>query len=271
MPTRRVVGVEWRDWSDATRYPFADTAPLTNSKGDFIPDNVFLDAVIHPVGGKERAYISEVRIAGDSVTLSIGDVEERQRCQGSFSLASPPNNIRLLDRYGRSAGLLVSEASRLTVFATMRNLVEFEIGETEFAATCCIPVPDNGVRGIVLDDGTVMDGDVWLVGSGGVILKCERETVHTGTGETRDEAVIVVNVVGDPLPGIALDPLAPSPRFLERLTVMSSKWTVIGEPSSVLNVRNFELLPGSVIWPHSALRIRPTERGIRIEIAAKEG
>jgi hypothetical protein len=90
-------------------------------------------------------------------------------------------------------GVLVSEPPRLAAIISWgvgRHV--FELEQTEFCLTCQLPVPDPGVTGFRLPDGSILTGKVWFVGEDGVVLQ---GTLPTPTAP----ATVQVNVVGDPL------------------------------------------------------------------------
>lgn len=185
----------WRNTQYFSRYPFVDSATLVNSQNISISNELFDDAVIHPVGGAAGAFIGNITVVGRTITFSIYDPVNGLTCSGSYTFGSSdtvqPGLIRLLDIYNRPAGVLVSDHNRLEALVGIYGAgsYDFERTQTEFVAACVIPIPNSGVRGFLLDDGSVIGGDVWLVGENGVVL-------------SMDGGKIRVDVVGDPYAGI---------------------------------------------------------------------
>jgi len=208
--SRRVLHPEWRNSHELTNYPFHDTATLSNGV-QFIPEFTLLDAIIHPVGGQHGAYISRVDVDSEYVTVHIGDNGTQQRCYGTFQRHTTPESLRLVDNYGRPAGLLVSDGIRMAAFAAMSDGQHtFRPEHTEFVASVVMPQPAPGLRGFILDDGSVVTDDVWLMGDDGVVLRAESPTT------------IRVDVVGDPLSRRRLcDTTFEIPQFVRRITVRS--------------------------------------------------
>ena len=164
---------EYRNQRDGTNFPFAERATLTNGSRQ-LPTGLFLDASLYPVGGKAGLFLSEVEIDNQNVNLFIGNAGQTRLCSTEFSLINPPANLLVTDTLGRDAGLLISESSRLAAFQSWgAGDYLFTQDQTEFAAVVCTPLPEIALRGILLDDGTLVSGDVWLVGSEGVILSVD--------------------------------------------------------------------------------------------------
>jgi hypothetical protein len=65
----------------------------------------------------------------------------------------------------------------------------FDIGATEFAASCTISTPEPGVRGLIAAQGGLLTGDAWLVGEEGIVVALDPD----------DGTSIRVDAVGDPL------------------------------------------------------------------------
>ena len=107
---------------------------------------------------------SAAMVGPRSVTLTVGDATTPVLARSTFDPLAPPDLLELSDPYGRPAGVLVSDATRLAVFQTW-PLQEhrFAATATEFAASCVTPMPAVGVRGFTTPDGTLFTGEVWLV------------------------------------------------------------------------------------------------------------
>jgi hypothetical protein len=198
MP-ERILFPEWRKQNETTKYPFAERATLTSRAGKILLDGTFIDANLYPIGGTVGLYLSKVVVTHSTVTLYIGNEGTPERCSTTFSILSPPTTLLLLDTYERPAGVLISAEYRLGVFQALGIGTHiFERSSTEFAATVCIPVPEHGVRGILLDDGTFLTGDVWLVGDDGVVLRKQTVFQNDICGPIPN-STIRVDIVGDPL------------------------------------------------------------------------
>lgn len=183
----RVILEEWRNSGERVKYPFSDLAPLSNSYGERIDEDLFYDARLYPIGASVGVYLSRILVADAGITFFISDPERGVLASGGFKFASPPDDIALFDAYDRPAGILVSNAAKLGALANVYGEGEilFEAGDTDFAPTAVVPLPQPGVRGVLLDDGNVVAGDIYLVGVDGVVLSIE-------------DGAIRVDVIGDP-------------------------------------------------------------------------
>ena len=269
MP-QRVKHPEWRKSHEPTKYPFNDNATLVNDDGAFILNNTFLDAAFYPVGGSARGYLSRVIITATTATLWYGDDDEEERAYGEFELVAPPNELRFIDTFGRPAGLTVSESLRMSVFQSW-SIGEylFEPDQTGLVAACCMPTPELGIRGVLLDDGSVMTGDVYLVGDNGVILSCSvAELSSDCSDEPLRQHTIRVDIVGDPLwrrrecsPGSF-----ETPRFLKTLTFQRGQRHLTCGPG---NYGDIKMIVGNKLAEDTILRVRPTEQGLYMEVVGE--
>lgn len=264
-----VIAPEWRAENEPVPYPFADTATLRNGVV-FIPAELLLDAVLYPIGGSTELYLTKISVDNDIATLYIGDTSNQELMSGSFPLGTPPDNLALADQYGRPAGLLVSEAIRLSFFQGWTAGTQvFQIEQTSFATTCVIPMPDVGVRGFVLEDGSVMLGDVWFLGDDGVILT-PLTVVAQGEGvDHTPHNVIRIDVVGDPLFRRRLcDTVFVTPKFVQRITVRQGNRVFSCTPDEL---GDFKFTAGNQLANNTVLRIRPVPgRGIKIETVGQK-
>lgn len=266
MP-ERVIFPEWRDANESTNYPFSDNVSLFNGQRT-VAQGVFLDAALWPVGSTGPLYLSRVTVGRTAVTLYVGDDATPELVSGTFDFPVTKPVITLTDTYNRPAGSLVSETERLSVLAGWgTGDYTFTADQTEFVASVCFPQPGSAVRGILLDDGTLLDGEAWLVGDDGVVLR--RERVDRPDGETQD--VIRIDVVGDPLFRrrlcSSLESFA-TPRFLESLRVSDSRQTLDLLPSSAGGVR---VTANNALAKDTVLRIRSAGTEIVIEAVGNTG
>lgn len=246
MAGERILFPETRDENEFSRYPFADSATLVTNTNQTIPPETFVDASVYPIGGRERIYIQSVLVRTRLITLTLSDPRGAALCTGAFDPLDPPDYIPLADTYGRAAGVLVSEPLRLAIFSTWPvGQHTFAIGATEFAASCVIPTPEIGVRGLLTEAGDLFTGDMWIVGDNGVMVR------QDGDG------VIRVDIVGDPLfvrRVCAPEELFNIPRFIK---------TVNGCPPDAAG--NYTLNVGNHRAEDTILRIYPADGGVKIE------
>jgi hypothetical protein len=184
----RITYPEFRSENLDSRYPFADTATLLSRDKLAIDPAMLIDAVVYPIGAAARLYISTIEVSNRLVTIWIGDSTQPQLASGSFDPLAPLATIVLTDPYGRPAGMFVTDPILLaSAQAWPSGAHTFDIGSTEFAASCTIATPEAGVRGLITAQGPLAAGDVWLVGEGGIMISLD------------EDGSIRVDVVGDPL------------------------------------------------------------------------
>lgn len=241
MPSQ-VVFPQFRNEFSETKYPFCDTASLTSQDGFTILPGTIIDSSLYPIGASERLYISQINVESDLVTFTFSDATTPNIATASFPTAMPPALLDVYDAVGRPAGLLVSEPSLLASFsAWSTGPHNFKIGTTEFVASCVIPTPSVGLRAVIAPDGTVMTGDVWLVGSDGVVVRQDTD------GAIRFDAVgepLFLRAQCDPTPGG--QQLFQVPNFLQ---------TINGCPPDQYG--NWNLTAGSNAVPQAILRVYP--------------
>lgn len=266
MPSR-VMHPEWRDANAGTKYPFAETATLTNGLGRFVAEDAFLDVSIFAIGARERTYLSRVVVTSELITVYFGDSADKYRAVGEFDLADPPTTVALEDAYGRPAGLIVSRSELLAQLQALGlGTHDFLVDQTELVASCVAPTPEVGVRGFLLDDGTVVAGDAWLVGAEGVVLSADTVVRDRGCEGEVTEQVIRVDVVGDPLFRRLLCGAADlfvTPRVLQELRVLQNCELVATLTPDARG--NIQLIIGGNLASDTTLRVRPASQGLQLE------
>lgn len=242
----RLLFPEFRDQQERTKYPFSDAATLTSNDGlQTIEPDTFLDASLYPIGGGVGLYLTIVGVTPREVTIYAGTLLTPRLCSGSFDPLDPPSLIRMVDVLGRPAGVLVSEPVRLSRFAA------WPVGEhafvrtaSEFVASCVIPTPEIGVRGVVTAKGEVLTGDVWIVGDNGIVVR-------------EEDGHVRIDVVGDPLYVrklcVPIDLFTP-PTFLKTINGCGPD-----------EYGNFNLIIGEHGNTKTVLRLYPTSDGLVIK------
>jgi hypothetical protein len=245
-----------------TKYPFIPTATLSNGSDTFL-EGTFLDAHLYAVTGTRRYYLSNVTITSNLMVITIGDANSANRLVGTVRLPINTSIVRLIDVYGRSGGMLVSEPVRLSLLATWGvGSHNFELKQTEFCITCQMPIPDPGVTAIRLENGELLSGKIWLVGEDGVALRTEFTTDKNGNLVE----VMRLDVVGDPL-------------YLQRLCNPEELFTAVN-PVRTIRIKqgdhvydcvpddqgNFSIQMNDSLAADAALRVRTTPAGIVITV-----
>lgn len=260
----RLLFPEWRAQNDTTKYPFSESATLVNEDGTMLLEGTFVDAAIYPIGGQVGLYITQVVIDHENVVVHIGTASIPSLCTGTFPLLDAEDIIPLVDAYGRPAGVLVSDSLRLAIFQSWgTGTHEFTRTQMEFATTVCVPTPEIGVRGIQLETGEILTGDVWLVGDDGVVFR-EETVVLPATCEQAERTVQVIrmDVVGDPLFRRRLCDATSqfeTPRFIKTIRVVSIDGEFECTPDEhgnlQLTANNAEATQRAACW-HSPTELR---------------
>lgn len=178
---------EWRNSNQRVKYPFADYASLVNDDGVSISPELFVDARLYPIGASAGLFLSRITVADASITFTFGDLVTGDLAFATYTFGSGASNIKVVDRYGRPAGILVSDANTLAALVNSfgEGIYEFEQAQTEMAATVVVPTPEVGLLGFLLDDGNIISADIMLVGTDGIVL-------------TTDEGAIRIDAIGNP-------------------------------------------------------------------------
>lgn len=259
----------WRRQHQATKYPFAESASLRNRAGKTLLEGMFLDAALYPVGGQAGLFLSGVVIDHAEATLYVGDTRETRRASVTFDLVSPPDELSLVDVYDRPAGVMVSESVRLAAFQSWgvgEHL--FRQAESEFCAAVCLPTAEEGLAGFLLDDGSFVSGDVWLVGDDGVVVRSD-DVVVGPAEDPRNVRALRVDVVGDPLFRRRLCAdigLFTTPRFVRVLRVTAADTTVDVTPDEYGDIK---LTVDNDAAADTVLRITPISGGLQISVVGE--
>ena len=262
----RILFPEWRKANEPTKYPFSSRATLTNLDGTTIIEGTFLDAALYPIGAGNGLHLAQVDINHEQVLLIIKDEHNNLAATGKLPLVNAPDDILLTDSYGRPAGIIVSESERLGIFQSWGVGAHVFTGAmTEFCATVCFPTPEIGVRGIMLDDGSIFTGDVWLVGDDGVVFRPEQVTLPATCGkEARTVKVIRMDVVGDPLFRRRLcqpNDLFATPRLVKAVRVIGSNGEFTCGPDAHGDIK---LAVGNDLAQDTILRVTTAAEGLTV-------
>ncbi len=247
-----IIYAEWRNNNQRVRYPFIDSATMTAENGVVLSQDIFDDARLYPIGGVAGIFLNRITVAGSLVTVAIADVNGELASVSYDAVDNDKDELELFDRYGRPAGMFVSDVER---FATLAGFSSgdtvFSRSATEFAGSVAVPMPQYGVVGLLVD-GHVFAGDVWLVGTNGVVLNV-------------DDGAIRIDIIGDPYAklkqcderGVAFPP------FCGLKTINNISGNSAGD---------FKLFPGANLAKDNIIRIAQDVPGkIGVATATKEG
>lgn len=238
---------QWYNSNDKGKYPFVQFAELTNGTV-IIPDNLFADARLYPIGANQELFISSIVKENTTITFYFSDTVTTDLASTTHDLLTVPSVLRVTDKYGREAGALVTDTSRMSVFSGWPvGEQEFTIEQTQFCPTVITPMPANGVRSIRADEDEVLAGDVYIIGGRGVSLQANVLDPL--------EPVITVHAVGEPLFRRLLcsETGFTVPCFLETL-----------EERYPDEYGNFYFGICAELTPNTLLRIEPISNGLKL-------
>ena len=167
---------------------------MTN--GDvLLPDYLFADARLYPVGGKQDMYLSKVTKSDTQIIFYVSDSSTDDIASGTVEISTIDTlaTLGLQDKYGRDAGVIVTDENRLTpILGWTTGDQVFTSEMTDFVASVVTPLPSDGVTGVTSLGGTsILNNDVLLVGGVGVRLSVD----NTNSAEP----VVIVHATGEPL------------------------------------------------------------------------
>jgi hypothetical protein len=149
---------EWRTENSQRRYPLADDTTGA------IPNDVFLDAVIHPIGVIDLFYISYIN-------TSTGEVEVTDVAGTVYPGTRSGSQVVLSDDLGRVAGRLVLGPG----FDSAPSPATYTMEEAQLAVSCIMSVTPGGVQALRLPSGELMTGDVIFEGRNGINISVRYE------------------------------------------------------------------------------------------------
>lgn len=253
MAGEHIIFPQFRDEQAASRYPFGDSATLTAADGltTLAPD-VFIDAAFYPIGGGERAHISQIVVAVNKITITVATVNPAVTITAEYDplrTASGQNTITFFDSYGRPAGIIIFNEKRIAeIYQWGFGAYTFSPAATSFVPTVCVPATEPGVRGLLINGEDFATGDVTLLGDAGVVLRVIGENV------------IRVDVVGVPLFNRfaceAAEKIKPPPRFVS--TINNCRADEFG--NFIITATN-RTVPGD----STVLRIYPSDYGLIVD------
>lgn len=208
-----------------------------------------MDAALYPVGATGPLFLAAIEVKPRAATLVLADARTPRLATAAFDPLAGVDSVEFLDAVGRTAGKIVVDTERLPAFQAWPT-ARHELGQAaaEFCPAVVVPLPAGGVEGLLLEDGTLLTGDVWLVAEDGVVF--------TDTGDAGGN-VIRVDVIGDPLFRRRLcrpADLFQTPRFIK---------TINGVAPS--DQGDFHLLVGGHLAETNILRVYPRDGVLVIE------
>jgi len=170
---------EYRNQNSRRNYPFRDGASLTDQTGVVLPTDFLIDAYIFPIVLRESD--TDLRVTqpiGDSIFISKIDLTERKIYINSvlsgvvYGIAEFEEGVYTAyvyeePNYHRQIGVLVFGDGLTAVLhgAPVRTFVPWA---TSFTPSTFTILDQVGVRGFLLEDGSLITGDVIIEGQDGI-------------------------------------------------------------------------------------------------------
>jgi len=227
---------------------------MTSNDERELPVGFIADAVVYAKQGPAQQHISRIEITASEILLTIAGANF-ELSKGTAALTS--SQMELFDKYNRPAGLIVfGQTGEATNLPT--GVYTFPAEAMPFTASCIVPLLDERLEGIVLDDGSFFSGDIWMIGRRGVVL----EVLTPPTGDE-----IHVHAVGDPLyrRRICTDENQP---YVATPSLRKVKFVLLDTANEEVDLvpdryGNSVLTTGSSEAADNVLRIDPIDNGLK--------
>jgi hypothetical protein len=170
---------EWQSSNKDRAHPFSESVTTISTNGIEFPTRVFTDGFFYPINLVGSLYISEVNYTANTIT--VADSEDGS-VKGISSSIFGSGKHEFYDEIGRYIGCLIEGPAAANLDADYAFTADTGL----LAVAVVYAQNQQGVRGLKLEDGTVLTGEVTLVGTDGVVLT------------TNNDGTIKVDIVGTP-------------------------------------------------------------------------
>jgi len=151
---------EFYNENSQRNYPFDDQATMTSTEEYILRSDVIIDGMIYALDAVGVPYLSKIdmsemciQISDDNGVILTGDITDN-------------NSVILYDIYDRQMGIITLGVARTILQGG--KIYEFTTNATRFATTCWFPLSQIGVQGFLLEDGSLITGDVMFEGRNGM-------------------------------------------------------------------------------------------------------
>jgi hypothetical protein len=252
MSYKQEYGYEWRDQVKDTKYPFSDNSTLLTASNLLIDKSAIYDASFYLVNWSSRLFITSIEIAtgvGPELKIYVGNSSNKKAAVATLDPFSIPEVITFTDTLGRPAGIMVVDS------VAMAFLQTWPIGEhilreaAEFVPSVVLTMSGEAVSSLRSYDNELVNGNVWLIGEDGVVLRLEDGNIR-------------VDIVGDTLFKRRDNPESfITPRFIK---------TINNVPPDEHG--DYKIVVGNFQASDTILRIYPDPSlpGIRVELVGQD-
>lgn len=176
---------EYRNQHSRRYYPFTDAATMKDSEGIDFPVDFLVDASLYPIDLAGSLYLSQIDV--DEGKLYVSDTSTGDSVgYADFNASSDSAVVYETADSGRNIGVVIFGDGVSSIFSGQNRL--FNVDAAPFAPAAYVPLNQEGVRGFVLDDGSIVTGDVTIEGQEGVDVSSSIDV---------DGNVLRIDVVGE--------------------------------------------------------------------------
>lgn len=157
---------EYRNQHEHRSFPFLDNASLRSTDGLQLPTDFLVDALLHPIDLPNQLYLKTLSFTSrymtfaDTVTGAVHGIGYYDDTDVVLVYEDSP--------VGRQIGVVTLGAGRRAV--PRGGTYTFNPEATTLTPAAYYPLNQPGVRGILLDSGTLYTGAVKMIGRNGVIV-----------------------------------------------------------------------------------------------------
>jgi hypothetical protein len=170
---------EWQSSNKDRAHPFSESVTTISVSGIELPNDVFTDGFFYPINLVGNLYIAEINYTANTIT--IADTEDGS-IKGTSSNTFGTGKHEFYDDLGRYVGCLIEGPGAANLGADLL----FDASRGLLASAVVYAQNQQGVRGLKLTDGTILTGEVTLIGTDGIVLS------------TNNDGTIRVDIVGTP-------------------------------------------------------------------------
>ena len=195
---------QWRNQGELSRFPFRETASLTDSAGVILSDGFLVDAQIFlPSYLATPVYLASLTLTGDVVTGMIAAGDGTQFA--GFTVPFKGINgavVPLADPAGPDRGVLVFGKKASSSFLNLLNsTLSFNPDGTEFESSCIVEIPPI-LNGLQAGSGLACGKVALCEGAGIRLIKLSGTDIRIDAVGTPEDQAGCCNQTGTPLSGI---------------------------------------------------------------------
>jgi hypothetical protein len=266
MPSQ--IFEQWRDEQSIANYPFTDAATMRDLSGLDLDKSLIIDAAICVPNVKLPVWLSDMSVMENYVKFTISDSVGRLAFGEWNAAATNQDVVVLKDDANRRVGVLTVDIEAMTRLISNGEVTYgFPATATTFVLGVINIFTTNDSDREILGEILPEQGDVYLIGVDGIVLKSEDGT-ELVNGVSYPVVRLKVHAVGNPLANRSIcGTNFVEPRFVREVVFQKDDQTFTCVPS---NVGDILIVAASMSNQASALRINKTAEGISIGLFGNE-